>query len=48
VGYKILKAEKKNWKWYQRYFGIAKPKVEYPEEFKKPLFGDKKNDPKEN
>jgi len=35
---KFLKTEKKNWKWYQRYFGIAKPKIEYPDEFKKPLF----------
>jgi len=41
---KFIKAEKKNWKWYQRYFGIAKPKIEYPEEFRKPLFENGSNE----
>jgi hypothetical protein len=45
---KFMKVEKKNWKWYQRYLGIAKPKIEYPEEFKKPLFEDSKDKPKDN
>ncbi|MBU0984335.1 MAG: hypothetical protein KKA42_10730 [candidate division Zixibacteria bacterium] len=29
---KWVKAEKKKWKWYQRYLGIAVPKYEVPEE----------------
>ncbi len=29
---KFLKAEKKKWKWYQRWLGIMTPKVELPEE----------------
>ena len=29
---KFLKAEKKNWKWYQRYLGVFTPKVEIPDE----------------
>jgi hypothetical protein len=40
---KFLKTEKKKWKWYQRYLGIAKPKIEYPEEFRRPLFENDKN-----
>ncbi|MBD3402142.1 hypothetical protein GF420_04550 [candidate division GN15 bacterium] len=31
---KFMKAEKKNWKWYQRWLGIRTPKVELPEEIK--------------
>ncbi len=40
---KFLKTEKKKWKWYQRYLGIARPKIEYPEEFRRSLFEDNKN-----
>lgn len=29
---KYYKAQKKNWKWYQRYLGIMTPRVEYPPE----------------
>ena len=29
---KFLKTERKKWKWYQRWLGIATPKVELPEE----------------
>ena len=29
---KFMKAEKKNWKWYQRYLGIFAPKVKIPDE----------------
>jgi len=29
---KFLKTEKKKWKWYQRWLGIATPKVELPED----------------
>ena len=29
---KFLKQERKKWKWYQRWLGIATPKVEPPEE----------------
>jgi len=35
---KFMKTEKKKWKWYQRYFGVARPKVQLPEELAKPLF----------
>jgi hypothetical protein len=35
---KFMKTEKKKWKWYQRYLGVAKPKVQLPEELAKPLF----------
>lgn len=35
---KFMKAEKKNWKWYQRYLGLFKPKVPLPEELRAPLF----------
>ena len=31
---KFMKAEKKKWKWYQRWLGIARPRVELPEEIK--------------
>lgn len=39
---KFMKTQKKKWKWYQRYLGIARPKVQLPEELRTPLF------PKEN
>ncbi len=29
---KYYKAQKKNWKWYQRYLGIMAPRVEIPQE----------------
>ncbi|MDF1543869.1 MAG: hypothetical protein P1R58_02060 [bacterium] len=29
---KIIKTEKKKWKWYQRWLGIATPKIELTEE----------------
>ncbi len=32
---KWYKKEKKNWKWYQRYLGVFKPKLELPENIKK-------------
>jgi len=32
---KFLRQEKKKWRWYQRYLGIARPRVEYPDELKK-------------
>ncbi|MEW5923198.1 MAG: hypothetical protein AB1746_04350 [Candidatus Zixiibacteriota bacterium] len=35
---KFMKAEKKNWKWYQRYLGLFRPKVQLPEELRAPLF----------
>jgi hypothetical protein len=31
---KFMKAEKKNWTWYQRWLGIATPKVVLPEELR--------------
>ncbi|MCX6829346.1 MAG: hypothetical protein NT002_08725 [candidate division Zixibacteria bacterium] len=31
---KFMKGEKKKWKWYQRYCGIARPKVVLPEELR--------------
>lgn len=31
---KFLKAQKKDWKWYQRWLGIARPKITYPDELK--------------
>jgi len=37
---KFMKAEKKNWKWYQRYLGLFKPKIQLPEELSAPLFPD--------
>lgn len=45
---KFMKVEKKNWKWHQRYLGIAKPKVDLPPELAGPLFpeADKKKEPK--
>ncbi|MEW5993313.1 MAG: hypothetical protein AB1744_02825 [Candidatus Zixiibacteriota bacterium] len=33
---KFLKVEKKKWKWYQRWLGIATPKVDIPEEVLNP------------
>jgi len=33
---KFLKVEKKKWKWYQRWLGIATPKVQIPEEVLNP------------
>jgi len=33
---KFMKTEKKNWKWYQRYLGIFRPKVVIPEEIINP------------
>ena len=33
---KFLKTERKKWKWYQRWLGIATPKVELPEEILNP------------
>jgi hypothetical protein len=33
---KFMKVEKKKWRWYQRYFGIARPKVQLPEELLPP------------
>ena len=37
---KFLKQEKKKWKWYQRWLGIATPKVEIPDEVLNPPGGD--------
>ncbi len=31
---KFLKQERKKWKWYQRWLGIATPRVELPEELR--------------
>jgi hypothetical protein len=31
---KFMKAEKKKWKWHQRYLGIVRPKVTLPEELR--------------
>ncbi|HUV30777.1 MAG TPA: hypothetical protein VMY05_06805 [Acidobacteriota bacterium] len=33
---KWYKQEKKNWKWYQRYIGVFRPKVRIPEEILNP------------
>jgi len=33
---KYLKVEKKKWKWYQRWLGIATPKVQIPDEVLNP------------
>lgn len=35
---KFMKVEKKNWKWYQRYFGLFKPRVTLPDNLAGPLF----------
>ena len=35
---KFMKAEKKKWKWHQRYLGICCPKVDLPPELRAPLF----------
>ena len=37
---RFLKTEKKKWKWYQRWLGIATPKVEIPEEVLNPPEGE--------
>jgi hypothetical protein len=34
---KFMKAEKKKWKWYQRWLGIFTPKVQIPEDILNPL-----------
>jgi hypothetical protein len=31
----FTKAEKKKWKWHQRYLAIRRPKIDYPEELRK-------------
>jgi hypothetical protein len=33
---KYLRQEKKKWKWYQRYLGLFRPRVDYPEEVLNP------------
>lgn len=33
---KYLKGQKKNWRWYQRWLGVFKPKVKIPEEVLNP------------
>jgi len=43
---KFMKVEKKKWKWYQRYLGVARPKVQLPEELSKPLFPKEKKEKK--
>ena len=45
---KFLKAEKKNWKWYQRYLGLFTPRVEYPPEILEDPKEKPKEDPKED
>ncbi|MCX6826048.1 MAG: hypothetical protein NTV06_02085 [candidate division Zixibacteria bacterium] len=35
---KFMKAERKKWKWYQRYLGIARPKIILPENLCTPTF----------
>lgn len=35
---KFMKTEKKKWTWYQRYLGIARPKVQLPEDLRGSLF----------
>jgi len=35
---KFMKAEKKNWRWYQRYLGLFRPRVQLPAELRGPLF----------
>jgi hypothetical protein len=35
---RFMRIEKKKWKWYQRYLGVARPKVDLPEELKVPIF----------
>jgi hypothetical protein len=35
---KFMRQEKKKWKWYQRYLGISRPKVNLPPELQKPPF----------
>lgn len=37
---KFLKTERKKWKWYQRWLGIATPKFELPEDVTKPPSND--------
>ncbi len=32
---KLIKVEKKKWKWYQRYLGIKTPRIDLPEDFDK-------------
>jgi len=38
----FVKAEKKKWQWYQRYLGIARPKIILPDNLKKSPFAQKK------
>ena len=33
---KYIRAEKKNWRWYQRWLGVARPRIEIPEEILNP------------
>ena len=33
---KFMKKEKKNWKWYQRWLGVATPRIEIPDEVLNP------------
>ncbi len=41
---KFMRAEKKKWRWYQRYLGIKRPRVEYPEEFRHPPWRKEKSE----
>jgi hypothetical protein len=38
---KFIRAEKKKWTWYQRYFYISRPKIVLPEDLRGPLFPNK-------
>ncbi len=35
---KFIKAEKKKWRWHQRYLGIARPRIEFPPELRNSPF----------
>ena len=41
---KYIKKEKKNWKWYQRWLGIATPKIDLPDEALNPPAPEKPTD----
>ncbi len=39
---KFIRAEKKKWTWYQRYFGLARPKIILPDNLRNSPFAKKK------
>jgi hypothetical protein len=37
---KFIRTEKKKWRWHQRYLGIRRPKIVFPEEFRRSPFAE--------